>query len=340
MLAALGAALVASFLAGAGIGAVPIRPAEIAGILLSWLGLDSGWTFSAQQEIVLAAVRLPRTVLAVLSGAGLAAAGAALQGLFRNPLADPGLIGVSSGAALAAVATIVMGAPLAAWLGVGSYTLMPLAAFGGGLAATFVVYRIGMRDGLADTATMLLAGVAINAIALACIGFFTFVSDDRQLRELNLWMLGSLGGVTWSTLLPALPFLILPLIGLPRLARALNALLLGQSDAQYLGFDPAAVTRAAVVLAALSVGAGVAITGIVAFVGLVVPHLVRLVAGPDHRVLLPASMLLGAALMLVADLIARTIVLPAELPIGVVTSIVGGPFFLWLLMRRRTAAGW
>lgn len=339
-LAALALCLGLSFLAASGIGAVAIRPGEIIAILLSWLGIAGTVDFTAQQEVVLAAVRLPRTVLAALAGAGLAASGAALQGLFRNPLADPGLIGVSSGAALAAVATIVLGAPLAGMLGITPFLLMPLAAFGGGLAATYIVYRIGMRNGLADTPTMLLAGVAINAIALAFIGFFTFVSDDQQLRELSLWMLGSLGGVTWSTLLPTLPFLVLPLVALPRLARALNALLLGQKDAQYLGFDPAAITRAAVVLAALSVGASVALTGIIAFVGLLVPHLVRLLLGPDHRVLLPAAMLLGASLMLIADLVARLVVLPAELPIGVVTSIVGGPFFLWLLIRRRASGGW
>lgn len=339
-LCVLGIGVVVSCLASAGIGAVSIRPSEIVGILLSWAGLEGPWSFSRQQEVVLAAVRLPRTVLAVLTGAGLAAAGAALQGLFRNPLADPGLIGVSSGAALAAVATIVLGAPLAAVLGIASYTLMPFTAFGGGLAATFLVYRLGVRGGLPDTATMLLAGVAINAMALAGIGLFTFMSDDRQLRELNLWMLGSLGGVTWETLVPALPCLLVPLIALPRLARALNALLLGREDAAYVGFDPDMVTRTVVILGALTVGAGVALTGIIGFVGLVVPHLVRLALGPDHRVLLPASMLLGASLMLLADLVARIVVLPAELPIGVVTSIVGGPFFLWLLLRRRSATGW
>jgi iron complex transport system permease protein len=217
--------------------------------------------------------------------------------------------------------------------------LLPAAAFAGGLIAVGLVYRIASRDGRTDVATLLLAGVAINAIAAAGIGCMVFVSDDQQLRTLNFWMLGSLGGATWGKLLPALPLALVGILVLPLLARHLNALLLGEREALHLGIDVERAKRLIVVLAALATGATVALTGVIGFVGLVVPHLVRLAIGPDHRVLMPASLLLGATLALVADLGARSLVLPAELPIGILTSLVGGPFFLWLLLGRRARLG-
>jgi len=336
LLAALGAAAAAAFLLAVGQGAVAIGPGQILAILGGRVGLELPWTYESTQEAVLLAIRLPRACLGVLVGAALAAAGAALQGLFRNPLADPGLIGVSTGAALSAAAVIVLGVAPAALAG---YALPP-AAFAGGLAATLIVYRIATRGGRTEVATMLLAGVALNAIAGAGLGLLVFVSDDQQLRDLNFWLLGSLGGVTWKTLLPAAPLMLLPALGLTLFARHLNAFLLGETEALHLGFDVEAAKRRIVVLAALTVGASVALTGVIGFVGLVVPHLIRLAVGPDHRILLPASMLLGASLLLVADLLARSLVLPAELPIGILTSCVGGPFFLWLLVRRRGPEAW
>ncbi|MFC6215535.1 FecCD family ABC transporter permease, partial [Fodinicurvata halophila] len=275
-----------------------------------------------------------------LAGAGLAVSGAALQGLFRNPLADPGLIGVSSGAALAAATTIVFGGTLFAGVppAVLPY-LLPLGAFGGGLLAVLLAYRLASGHGQTDVATLLLAGVALNAIAGAGIGLLIFASDDQQLRDLNFWMLGSVAGANWSALLPALAFLVLPLLALPFMGRALNVLLLGETEAEHLGFRVERTKKAVLLLAALATGAAVALCGIIGFVGLVVPHLVRLAVGPDHRFLLPASAVLGAALLLLADLLARTLVLPAELPIGIVTSCVGGPFFLWMLLRQRARGG-
>jgi len=337
----LGLLLAVAWLLAVGQGAVAVSPGQALAILAGEAGFDLPWTYDATQRAVLLSIRLPRALLAVLAGAALAVSGAALQGLFRNPLADPGLVGVSTGAALAAAVAIVLGQAAAAVLPDGLLRhLLPLAAFGGGLATTLIVYAIASRGGRTDVATMLLAGVAINAIAAAGIGLMVFASSDQELRDLNFWMLGSLGGMTWDGILPALPLIALPTLMLPLLARHLNALLLGETEALHLGFDVERTKRLIVVLVALAVGATVALTGVIGFVGLVVPHLIRLLVGPDHRVLLPAAMLLGAALLLVTDLAARTLVVPAALPIGIVMSCLGGPFFLWLLTRRHGLGMW
>jgi len=340
-LAGLGVLLALSLFLAVGVGAMAISPGEVAAILGDRLGLALPLAYESAQEAVLLAIRLPRAILGLLAGASLAAAGAALQGLFRNPLADPGLIGVSTGAALAAALAIVVGGAAAPLLPDGTIRfLVPLAAFAGGLAATFIVYRIARRGGRTDVATMLLAGVALNAIAGAGIGLLIFASTDQELRDLNFWLLGSLAGVTWQRLAIAGPLMLLPLMLFSAASRPLNALLMGEREAGHLGYPVDTVKRRLITLAALSVGAAVALTGVIGFVGLVVPHIVRLSVGPDHRVLLPASMLLGASLLLVADLLARTLVVPAELPIGILTSCVGGPFFLWLIMRGNALGSW
>ncbi len=364
VLALLAVLLLTGFAVSVGWGAVGISPAQVFAILLKALGLgnlltgdvvgdESVWAFGRREETVLLAIRLPRALLAVLVGAALAVSGAALQGLFRNPLADPGLIGVSTGAGLAAAATIVLGNGLASFLSLRfgfdwqtadalplGAMILPLAAFLGGLVSTFLVYRVASRAGQTDVATLLLAGVAMNAISAAGIGLLVFVSDDQQLRDLNFWMLGSLGGVTWAKILSVAPFIAGASVALALFSRHLNALLLGEREAQHLGFRIEWTKRSIVLLVALATGASVAVTGVIGFVGLVVPHLVRLTMGADHKTLLPASMLLGASLMLFADLAARTLVLPAELPIGILTSCVGGPFFLWLLVRARARGIW
>jgi iron complex transport system permease protein len=259
-----------------------------------------------------------------------------MQGLFRNPLADPGLIGISSGAALAATMVVIIGDAVSFSLPfVLKLFAFPLAAFAGALLTTLVVYRLATIAGRTIVATLLLAGIAINALAQAFSGFLTFYATDTQIRSLTFWKLGSLGGATWSSVAAATPFILIPLLFLPRHARPLNALLLGESEAGHLGFDIERVKRSIVILVALAVGASVAVSGLIGFVGLVVPHLLRLMVGPDHRSLLPGSALLGASLLLGADLIARTLVAPAELPIGILTAITGAPFFLWLLLRDR-----
>lgn len=320
------------------IGPVNIPLTDVLRALAGLAGLPAGEA-PPQHEAVILSIRLPRTLLGLLVGAGLAVAGAAMQGLFRNPLADPGLIGVSAGAALAAVSVIVLGGTGLAVVtdALGPFSL-PIAAFAGGLATTLLVYRLASSDGRTSVTTLLLAGIAINALCGAGTGLLTYLADDQQLRTLTFWSMGSLGGATWPAVGTAALFIAVPLLALPLLARTLNALLLGEAEAGHLGIAVQQMQRIIVALAALAVGAAVAVSGIIGFVGLVVPHLLRLALGPDHGFLLPGSALLGGALLLLADLLARTLVTPAELPIGILTALLGGPFFLALLLRwRRTA---
>ena len=277
-------------------------------------------------------IRLPRIVLGLMVGAVLAMSGAVMQGLFRNPLADPGLIGVSSGALLAAACVIVLGGP--AFLG--PYAL-PLSAFAGSLVITMVIWRIGTRAGVTSVATVLLAGIAINAIAGAANGLLHYISDDDELRELTFWTMGSLSGAGWTEISVSFIFMLIPLLALPLLAPGLNLLSLGENAARHGGLNVEWLKRAAVVLVALGIGAAVSLSGLIGFIGLVVPHLLRLIIGPDHRWLLPASGLLGAGLLVGADLVARTLIPPEEIPIGLLTTAMGGPVFLWLLLRRNAA---
>ena len=331
----LGLLLAGSVLVNAGAGAVDIGPLQVAGILLDHAGIQTGIQVTPQQDAVLWSIRLPRIVLAGLVGAGLALAGAVLQGVFRNPLADPSLIGVSSGAALGAVAAIVVGFNA---LGLAA---LPVAAFLGGMLAMLAVYRFARSGGRTEVVTLILAGIAMNAIAGAGTGLFIFVANDQQLRNIVFWTLGSLGGATWRSVMAVLPPIAIGVLLLPRWGRALNLLVLGEREARHLGVETERVRFVLVGLAALMTGAAVAVTGIISFVGLVVPHIIRLVAGPDHRLLLPASALAGASLLLLADLLARTVALPREVPLGVVTALAGGPFFLWLLhTTRREHGGW
>ncbi|WP_459743850.1 FecCD family ABC transporter permease [Pseudomonas sp. 3A(2025)] len=287
----------------------------------------------SQAELIIGQIRLPRTLLGLTVGAVLALSGVAMQGLFRNPLADPGLIGVSSGAALGAALAIV-GAAM--WGNVPALIapyLLSLCAVLGGLLVTAVVYRLGRRNGQTSVATMLLAGIALTALSASVIGLLTYLADDATLRALTFWNLGSLNGASYARLWPLLPVCALIVLWLPRRARALNALLLGESEARHLGVDVQSLKRELMFCTALGVGAAVAAAGLIGFVGLIVPHLIRLLSGPDHRVLLPASALAGASLLLFADLFARMVLAPAELPIGIITALLGGPFFLYLLVR-------
>lgn len=328
--------LAAAMLMAFCIGAVPISVDTVFSVVLAKLGLISDEGIASRDLLVVWSIRLPRVIAGCAIGSCLALAGATMQGLFRNPLADPGLIGVSSGAALAAVTVIVLGgnvlAALEPWM---RPFALPAAAMAGGLAATWIVYRLGTVGGQTMIATTLLAGIAINAIAQSGVGFLVFLSDEQQLRDLSFWTLGSVAGVTWSTLLPALAMMVVPLLVLPMLAGALNAMLLGEREAFHLGHVPERVKIQAIGLSAVAVGAAVSISGTIGFVGLVIPHIVRLLCGPDHRYVLPGSIIFGSALFLLADLLSRTVVLPAEMPVGVITALVGGPFFIWLLMRRR-----
>jgi len=288
-----------------------------------------------QAELILGQIRLPRTLLGLAVGGVLALSGVAMQGLFRNPLADPGLVGVSSGASLGAAIAIVGGSAFGGLPDAFGPYLLSICAFLGGLGVTALVYRLGRRNGQTSVAVMLLAGIALTALAGSTVGLFTYLADDATLRTLTFWNLGSLNGASYARLWPLLFVTVAVSLWLPRRASALNALLLGESEANHLGINVEGLKRELVFCTALGVGAAVAAAGMIGFVGLVVPHLVRLLAGPDHRVLLPASVLAGAALLLVADLIARLALAPAEMPIGIVTAFLGAPFFLYLLLRGR-----
>ena len=283
-------------------------------------------------EPVLWQIRLPRLALAILIGAALAVAGAAMQGLFRNPLADPGLVGVSAGAALAATLWLAL-KPAAAAILPAAATL-PLVAFVGGGIAAAAALALGRREGHTSIATLLLAGLAINAIALAAIGLLQQLTDDATLRDITRWMLGSLGKAGWTEIAVAAPLLLAPVLLLPGQARALDALLLGEAAAGHLGVDVERLKWRVLLLSVLAVGASVALAGMIGFIGLLAPQLVRLMAGPGHRRLLPAAALFGAALLVLADTAARSLAAPLELPVGALTALIGGPWFLVLLARH------
>lgn len=298
--------------------------------------LVQGTPMSERDQLILWQIRLPRLLTGVLVGASLAVAGAVMQGLFRNPLADPGLVGVGAGAGLGAVLAIVLGGLAPLWVIESTgYHLVPVAAFLGGWLSTLVLYRVATRSGRTSVATMLLAGIALGALAGAATGVLVYLADDRQLRDLTFWGLGSLGGASWAKLLAAGPVMLLALIAAPFLARGLNGLALGEAAAHHIGLPVQRVKASAILLVAAATGASVAVAGGIGFIGIVVPHLLRLATGPDHRFLLINAGLAGASLLLVADLIARSIIAPAELPIGIVTATLGAPVFLWILLRRR-----
>ncbi len=323
VMAMLAAAVVLAMLAAAAGGAVAIPWARIPGLL--WGAQEPG---EALLRNILVDIRLPRVLFSALAGAALALTGAVIQALFRNPLAEPGLVGISAGGALGAVAAIVLTS--------GGFVAIAVSAFAGSLLATFMAYGIGRRH--PGVAGILLAGIAINAVCGSGIGVFTYLANDAQLRDLTFWNLGSLAGADWPTLAWAGPWTLLLLLYLCRQWRVLNALLLGEREAAHLGFALQVVRRRLIIAIALVIGPLVAVTGGIGFVGLVVPHLMRMLLGAHHRHLLPAAVLGGALVLTLADWLARVLVSPAELPIGLVTSLVGGPFFFWLLLRRRAVA--
>lgn len=311
-------------------------------LVRSWFGTTDLDTSQLQRDYtIIFNIRLPRLILGMLIGAALAVSGVVMQGLFRNPLADPGLVGISAGAGLGAVGIIVLGttalAPLTAFLGI--YALQ-LAAFIGGLITTIILYRVATTRGQTAVATMLLAGIAIGALAGAMTGVLVYMATDNQLRDLTFWGLGSLAGANWTKIYASGPIIIAALAATPFLAKGLNALTLGEATAKHLGVPVQRFKRVAIVAVAAATGASVAVSGGIGFVGIVVPHLLRLIIGPDHRYLLPASALLGASFLLLADALSRVVVAPAEIPIGIVTAAVGGPFFLWILLRRRSSIAW
>jgi iron complex transport system permease protein len=337
--AALAVLLVAIALVSLGFGPMRITVLQTVSILVERLTGIELWAYDEVQAQVLWSIRVPRVLLGGLVGAGLAVSGAALQGLFRNPLADPTLIGVSSGAALAVALALVFGGAALAALGAAAPFALPVAALLGGVTAVSIVWRLAARRGSTSVTTMLLVGIAINALCGAGIGVCIYAANDAQLRDVTFWMLGSLNGATWALIAATAPFFVLAFAVLPRLARGLNAMLLGEEEAGHLGVRVDRVKRWLVASSALAVGAAVSVSGMIGFVGLVVPHIVRLTLGPDHRVLIPASALLGAIGLIGADIIARTVLGPADLPIGIVTALLGSPIFLWLLVWPAATRG-
>lgn len=330
--------LLSGLLCGAMFAALAIGPAQVAPESLWRILTGRSELLEAFERTIILQVRLPRAIGAAAVGASLGLCGAAMQGLFRNPLADPGLIGVTGGAAFGSVLYLKFGAALVVGSSVAASLGLPAAAFIGGLSMTLLIYRASMVEGRAIVGLMLLAGVALNALSGALTGLVLFFADDNQLREFTFWMLGNVGRVTSFKLLLAAPFLLVALIYLPLQANPLNALLLGEAEAGHLGFDLKRLQRRLVWVAAAGVGAAVSLAGGIGFIGLVAPHLMRQWMGPDHRWLMPGAALLGAVLLIVADLVARSLAAPAELPVGVVTALIGAPVFYSLLRGRRRSA--
>lgn len=333
LLVVLAVALVVLVIVAGASGAFPVSPGEVVSSVLGKVGIDVGTPPDALGEDVLWDIRFPRVALAVLVGGSLGCAGALMQGTFSNPLAEPGIIGVSSGAALGAVLVIFTGlAPFGTWSITG-------AAFLGGVATVFLVYAASRHDGRTEVITMVLTGIALNALTGAVLGLLTYYSDDSQLRSITFWTLGSMAQATWPKVAVVAPLAIGGLVVAPLFARRLDLLALGDRPARHLGVDVERTRRVVLLLVAVLTASAVAVSGQILFVGLVVPHLVRMAAGPGHRLLVPASALAGATILVGADLAARTMAAPAEVPLGVLTALVGSPFFFWQLRRMRSRQG-
>lgn len=327
--------LIVSSILAIGYGALSISPLRVLEILMNHV-MGSTLDGSTQEAAVLWGIRLPRVLLAISVGATLSVSGAVLQGVFRNPLAEPGLIGISAGASLAAALFMIFGSLVfGSSSPLGEHFALPLSAFVGAISCTLMIYRVSVIEGRTSITTMLLAGVAFNAIGFSLLGILQYIADDEQLRSLTFWMLGSLGAATWEILTFTTPMMLITLFMALKLSRQLNLLQLGEAEALHLGVDIEQVKRASILSVALGVGAAVSVSGMIGFIGLVVPHIIRIAITPNHKILIPASALLGSTLLLGADLIARTIVIPSELPVGIVTTLLGAPVFILLIFRLR-----
>lgn len=326
------AVAVVSLLA-AGIGAYDISPGEVFGSVLHRIGLDIGPVPAGLGDDILWEIRFPRVVLALVVGASLGAAGATMQGSFSNPLAEPGVIGVSAGAAVGAVAQIALG------LSIGGTWATVICAFIGGFLTVLLVYLAARSNGRTEVVTLVLTGIAVNALAGAIIGLLTFYSNDAELRSITFWTLGSMAQATWAKVAVVTPIALGGAAIALYSARQLDLLSLGERPARHLGVDVEALRIRSLVAVALLTASAVAVAGIISFVGLVIPHLMRMLGGPSHRLLLPASALAGAGILVGADLAARTIAEPSEVPLGVLTALIGAPFFLWQLRRTRAQQG-
>ncbi len=335
VLVTLAIVLAVAMIVSIGHGPVRLSALEVLAAIGRRLGLDAG-DVSSREVAIVWAIRMPRVLLGALVGAGLATAGAALQGVVRNPLADPTIVGVSAGAALGAVAAFVLGASVLRDATIGPW-LVPAAAFGGALVTTRIALAMARVEGATSGVTILLAGIGLAALCGAGIGVLLYLADDAALRSVTFWTLGSIGGATWTLVAIASVPIVVGVVWIPRFASDLDRLSLGDAEARHVGVDVDRTIRRIVFLVALAVGAAVAACGMISFVGLVVPFLVRAALGPGHRTLLPASALAGALVLVVADLVARTIVAPTEMPIGILTALVGAPILLYVVRGGRGA---
>jgi iron complex transport system permease protein len=332
-IAALVVALAVAIVLGVAVGAVWVPPATILRLFAWKLGLVDRPPVGRAAEVIVFQLRLPRVLLAAIVGGALAASGAVFQGLFRNALADPAIIGVSSGAALGAVVVIVT-------VGAGSLgaLALPAAAFVGAMATALIVYRLARIGPAVHVATLLLAGIAVAAVISSLMSLVMSFSGE-QVRDIYAWLLGGLVAEGWRSIAIVLPVVGVGVAGAILVAHELNLVALGEERAAQLGVEVDRLKRRAIAVGALLAAAAVSVAGVIGFVGLMTPHLLRLVIGADHRRLVPASVLGGATLLVMADLVARTVIAPSELPVGVVTALLGGPFFLYLLRRQERAAG-
>lgn len=328
--------LVVTMLFSLTIGAVSIPVQDVIIILLQKIGLFNGVQVDSMHEIVLTTIRLPRIFMTLLIGAALGVSGASLQGLFRNPLVEPSLIGVSGGAAAGVVLVIVFGTVLSLPTEGFLYnSIIPFTAFAGGLLATFLVLKLSSQAGRTNITVLVLVGVAINALAGAIIGLAVFYADENQLRTFTFWTLGDLGGATTVKLIIAAPLLITAIVAMLFYSNTLNAIALGEAEAYHMGVHVERTKRNIIFFSALAVGVSVSLAGMIGFIGLVIPHLIRVLFDSDNKLVLPASVIGGAWLLIIADIVARTVVTPAELPIGVMTALIGSPFFIMLLMKAK-----
>lgn len=333
----LGIAALLTGVVSLGLGAFHIPVSDVLRTLAQQIGI--GEPMADADELysdVLIAIRLPRVLLGLLVGAALGVSGAAIQGIFRNPLSEPGLIGISAGASLFAVLIIAFETFLFIGLSeILGYYLLAFGAFVGAGFTAFAVYQLSKKDGKPNVTTMLLAGIAINALAGALTGLMTYMATEQELRTITFWMLGSLGGATWQNLGVITPFILISLIGLPFFSKALNAFALGEDQAALIGIRTHLTKRWVIVLSTLAVGASVAVSGIIGFIGLLVPHTVRLIGGVNYKYVLIGSLFLGALVLTLADVLSRTLVAPIELPIGVITALLGTPVFLYILIKDK-----
>lgn len=316
------------------VGQVPTTPAEVVGSIMARFGVDAvPLPAHPSGDVTLWQVRFPRITLGLVVGASLGCAGALLQGVFANPLAEPGVIGVSSGAAVGASSVFVLGGTFA-----GGWTVAA-AAFAGGLVTTILVYALARGGGRTEVVTLILTGVAINAFAGGLIAFFTFVASPSARDRIVFWQLGSLAGATWDAVSVVVPLAGVGIAAALAISHRLDLLALGENVARHLGVDVERLRQFAIVVVAVLAASGVAFTGIILFVGLVVPHVMRMILGPGHRTLIPASALCGGAVLLASDLLARTLVDNVDMPLGMITSLIGAPFFFWMLRRTRAKQG-